>query len=389
MKLKHIVLILIPINVLLAYLVYNSVSSELAFQEKAEIRLSENIQKLKDLRQLQICFKKTYGNYANNFDVLNDFLLNDSLPIIRAIGERPDTLTDAQALEIGIITRDTTFAPAISTVFDETYLSSRNPNYPLDIKALYNIPQSDKKYNITSGFVEKGKVVEAVELTELHTAGVYEGHLNVELIKIFFKGKYDGCYERPEYFYLNFYRKGSTFNCFRVGHGVPEKEIYDPDDPYLRNANSQIKKWIRENSIELPKIMLGSTHLYFSRLVYGKIYGVSYSIDPSILNGPEISFFTEESSEYHKYNIKNYPEHEKIMQQWLSISSNRHKAFEKAVNAKERHLLNLSELVSSDTSLNSNQSEDTVEQLKKLNDLYKSGVLTKDEFEKAKKKILN
>ena len=26
---------------------------------------------------------------------------------------------------------------------------------------------------------------------------------------------------------------------------------------------------------------------------------------------------------------------------------------------------------------------------KKLNDLYKSGVLTKDEFEKAKKKILN
>ena len=237
--------------------------------------------------------------------------------------------------------------------------------------------------------VEKGKVVEAITLSELHTAGVYEGHLNVEIIKIFFKNKYDGCYERPEYFYLNFYRKGSTFNCFIVSHGVPEKEIYDPDDPQLRNVNSQIKKWIREKSIELPKIMLSSNHLYFSRLVYGKIYGVSYSIDPSILNGPEISFYTEESSEYHKYNIKNYPEHEQIMQKWLSISSNRHKAFEKAVKAKERHLLNLSELVSSGLSLSSNQSEDAVEQLKKLNDLYKSGVLTKDEFEKAKKKILN
>ena len=45
--------------------------------------------------------------------------------------------------------------------------------------------------------------------------------------------------------------------------------------------------------------------------------------------------------------------------------------------------------MSSGASLNSNQSEDTVEQLKKLNDLYKSGVLTKYEFEKAKKKILN
>jgi len=237
--------------------------------------------------------------------------------------------------------------------------------------------------------VEKGKVVETVSLTELHTAGVYEGHLNVEIIKIFFKGKYDGCYERPEYYYLNFYRKGSTFNCFLVRHGVPEKAIYDPDDPYLRNNKSQIKKWIREKSIELPKIMLGSDHLYFSRLVYGKIYGVSYAIDPSILNGPEISFYTEESSEYHKYNIKNYPEHEKIMQKWLSISANRHKVFEKSVKAKERHLLNLSELTSLNTGSNENQSNDTINQLKRLNDLYKSGVLTKEEFKKAKNKILN
>ena len=33
--------------------------------------------------------------------------------------------------------------------------------------------------------------------------------------------------------------------------------------------------------------------------------------------------------------------------------------------------------------------ENLVENLEKLNDLYKSGVLTKEEFEKAKKKILN
>jgi hypothetical protein len=33
--------------------------------------------------------------------------------------------------------------------------------------------------------------------------------------------------------------------------------------------------------------------------------------------------------------------------------------------------------------------EDIVEKLQKLNDLYKSGALTKEEFEKAKKKILN
>ena len=36
-----------------------------------------------------------------------------------------------------------------------------------------------------------------------------------------------------------------------------------------------------------------------------------------------------------------------------------------------------------------NQSANVVEQLQKLNDLYKSGVFTEEEFKKAKKKILN
>ena len=35
------------------------------------------------------------------------------------------------------------------------------------------------------------------------------------------------------------------------------------------------------------------------------------------------------------------------------------------------------------------QNSDLVKQLEALNDLYKSGVLTKEEFEKAKKKLLN
>jgi len=38
---------------------------------------------------------------------------------------------------------------------------------------------------------------------------------------------------------------------------------------------------------------------------------------------------------------------------------------------------------------NNKEKKDITEQLKKLNDLYKSGALTKEEFEKAKKRILN
>jgi len=39
--------------------------------------------------------------------------------------------------------------------------------------------------------------------------------------------------------------------------------------------------------------------------------------------------------------------------------------------------------------ISNSNNDDFINQLKQLNELYKSGILTKEEFEKAKKKILN
>ena len=50
MKARQIALILIPLNLILAYFVYNSINSEVEFQELAKVRISENVQKLKDIR---------------------------------------------------------------------------------------------------------------------------------------------------------------------------------------------------------------------------------------------------------------------------------------------------------------------------------------------------
>ena len=49
-------------------------------------------------------------------------------------------------------------------------------------------------------------------------------------------------------------------------------------------------------------------------------------------------------------------------------------------------LKDLSKLKKTTDNLND---KDFIDQLNKLNDLYKSGVLTEEEFEKAKKRILN
>jgi hypothetical protein len=167
MKAKQIALILIPLNIILAYFVYNSINSEVEFQQVAKVRVAENVQKLKDLRQVQIAYKKVNNNYSNNFESLIDFLENDSMAIVKAIGETPDSLTDAQALELGIISRDTAYVLAKETVFDEAYLSSRNEKFPLDLSALTTVPHSDQNYSVDAGMVEKGKVV--VQVFEIST----------------------------------------------------------------------------------------------------------------------------------------------------------------------------------------------------------------------------
>ena len=167
MKAKQIALILIPLNIILAYFVYNSINSEVEFQQVAKVRVAENVQKLKDLRQVQIAYKKANNTYSNNFESLIDFLENDSMAIVKAIGETPDSLTDAQALELRIISRDTAYVLAKETVFDEAYLSSRNEKFPLDLSALTTVPHSDQHYSVDAGMVEKGKVV--VQVFEIST----------------------------------------------------------------------------------------------------------------------------------------------------------------------------------------------------------------------------
>ena len=190
-----------------------------------------------------------------------------------------------------------------------------------------------------------------------------------------------------KYFIVKVYKKGSTHNCLVIDHSDVSKDFFTPDDP--QNGNADFKKWVKDNKIKLPKVGLSSFHAYFSRLSAGKWYLLSYGIDPKILNGPKNNFISEETSEYHKNNISNYPDHQKTMQKWVSISAQRHIEFENSLGAIERHRLNLNDLSPLQKKESKDLSNDIVNQIKKLNEFYKDGSLTKDEFEKAKKKILN
>ena len=193
---------------------------------------------------------------------------------------------------------------------------------------------------------ENNELMGGVEICYAMMGGAYVKYMDQALISVMFKDEHEGCYERPEYYLLELYRKGSTHNCLLIQHVDVMKELYNPDDPHDKALMARTKQWMRDNpEVKIPTIMLSSTHFYFSRLVGGNWVGVGYSINPKLLNAPEAKHLTEETSEYHKYNIDRFPEHKKIMDKWISISVQRHIEFENLSKAKTRHKLKLDKYI--------------------------------------------
>ena len=238
--------------------------------------------------------------------------------------------------------------------------------------------------------IKGNKAIEGFSIAELDIGTRFQGAFNDAMHLIMFKNEYDGCYERPEYYIMKYFKKGSSHNCFWIMHLDVFKELNDPDDPELRGVNAQYKAWLRDNNIVLPKIAIGSSHSYFSRLTGGKWFVIDHYFDPEVLGAPKSDFINEDRSEYHKYNINNYPDHKKVMDKVVSLGAKRHKQFELEVRAKEHHKLNLSSYIDDQTNkIGIKLNDNILDKLNKLKNLYDTGVLNKEEFKKAKEKILN
>jgi len=168
MNRKTIQLILWPVIIILAWLVYRSPISLKEFQEETNFRKSAVVQDLKDIRTAQIAFKDKYRVYAGDFNSLLSFVKNDSLAVVKAIGETPDSLTESEALTAGIISRDTVFVPAYQSIFNLDYLDTRDKRFPFDLDKLPTVPFSEEMFSIEAGNIEKGKVV--VQVFEVSTS---------------------------------------------------------------------------------------------------------------------------------------------------------------------------------------------------------------------------
>ena len=242
-----------------------------------------------------------------------------------------------------------------------------------------------------------------VEIGVLGSYGQFQGAIDAWMQEVFFYNRDDGCYEKKEYYLVEVYKYGAAFNCFIVRHEETWKELFLPDDVDSRHGylkpfnNSWVRKWIRDNNIEVPKIMLSDMHAFFAKSVSLKIIMKYHAINPELYGAKKTKFSTEENSEYHKHNIEKHPEAKKFMENFIKKSAARHVKFENEVKAKQKHKLNLSRWYVPENKKNSSKSKNRktnndlnlAEQLNELKKLYDEGILTKEEFTKAKKKILN
>ena len=284
---------------------------------------------------------------------------------------------------------------------------SKNKTYSGQIKfkgISYKLPEGDwevaNKYDwhimgiqgdgVTLVLIENNTIKSLMEFNSVTTSGKRQGLVSGYLNRIYFNAPTDGCYEKSEYYLVKVWKKGMAANCLRIRHIDLKKEMYDPDytyeegfaEPYYMAG---FKYFIKKRKLKIPKILISSQHAYMSPSHGGRTQLVYLDRNPEFLNVGKTLIGDENNSEYHKANLTKYPKKKKLIDEIIQQSFVYHKNFEDKLKVKDFQRLDLG--------INGNKKEERqnksiVSELQKLNDLFKSGAITKKEFEAAKQKLL-
>lgn len=156
---KIIRVVLVVVIVMLSYLIYDSIRKPIRFQQERDRIYAKIIERLKQIRTAQLAFFDKYGYYTANFDSLINFVKYDSLPIVKAIGTVPDTLTEEQALKMKIISRDTINIAVKDTLFPKNFIPDSMKFVPFSGGLVFKMQAGE----ILTGSKVKVKVFEVVD----------------------------------------------------------------------------------------------------------------------------------------------------------------------------------------------------------------------------------
>ena len=198
--------------IFLAYFgLYGNITNEIHVRKVMDQRKSENIQRLKDLREIQLEYKRQKGIYTNNPDSLVYFLFNTEIEFINSEKAEEDSiaadinkwnsiqnklvknlinssevakriykenggewtvLTEKQKIDRGYIAVD--FYRAHELTFTEEYKKTRNNSYIIDTENLNNILRNYNKQESYSEFKNsfisfEENLIEKIELRKVYS----------------------------------------------------------------------------------------------------------------------------------------------------------------------------------------------------------------------------
>jgi hypothetical protein len=216
------------------------------------------------------------------------------------------------------------------------------------------------------------------------------------------------CDQRNLYFLKT--KKGSQrFACWSVSHSDGDGEeitrlaisnnFFSFNDrvtlklgPY-QGINELIREFDSSNNLTLPEMFVVSKHQYANK---ARLYESVYYYNPELDGIPEPENLEWERNEFHKQRIKNFPDHEAFLNKFISVSASLIDRFNQMNRVGGGMTLDASNFavqasMNAQTSgaKNETSKESIVDQIKQLKELLDAGVLTKEEFQKAKKQILN
>lgn len=90
----EIALVLVCIG--LVYAIYNSIMQPVRFNRQKDYRESVAIQRLKDIRTLQVAYKSEFGKFAGTIDSLLNFYENGKMTIQMQVGSKDDSIAVAK-----------------------------------------------------------------------------------------------------------------------------------------------------------------------------------------------------------------------------------------------------------------------------------------------------
>lgn len=147
MKKRLIIEVVLAIVIVgLVIMVIRSVMEPVKFKSEKDFRYENTIQRLKDIRDVEMAFKTINRRYTSDFDSLINFAKEGNLYIVKMVPDPTDTTFRRSILDtIGTV-------PVMDTLFKNR--ENFNP------ENLRYIPHSEGQiFKLEAGFVEKSKIM--------------------------------------------------------------------------------------------------------------------------------------------------------------------------------------------------------------------------------------